>query len=183
MTALNNTNDDDEHSTSPTPGGNTGSVDDEAWAQFAQAHAEDFRAIERSKDAKQFSKQAARQEKEALLSVHDLKEDSFTAHARGPRDFTGSSWLDTDNVMDRYGDDFVPPHPSFGKPRFSLLLCWVLFLIGVFGIIASTLLPAAIGVLGTVFGLCLLIGGAGLLAQLRGFHDTRTDPDDDGARV
>ncbi len=67
-----------------------------------------------SRQAKKFEKQAKKREKEALLSVDDLDIGSFTDDARpsrggkkgkqsGPRDFTGSSWLDTDNVMDAYG--------------------------------------------------------------------------------
>lgn len=82
----------------------------------------DLHDVASSRQAKKFEKQAKKREKEALLSVDDLDIGSFTDDARpsrggkkgkqsGPRDFTGSSWLDTDNVMDAYDDGgFAPPN-------------------------------------------------------------------------
>ena len=116
MTEHNNSNADGERP-NPTPNnGDPGSADfDAAWAQFAAEHAEDLNDVERSRNAKRFEKHAQRKEKEALLSVDDLDPAAFAGGAgRGPRDFTGSSWLDTDDVMDRYGDPFTPPNPDLG---------------------------------------------------------------------
>ena len=150
---------------------------DAAWAEFADSHADDLKAVERSRSAKRFEKHAQRREKEALLSIDDLDQGTFTndapANGRGPRDFTGSSWLDTDRVMDRYGDDFVPPK----------LVFWILLVAGVIGIIASVFVPALASILGSIFGLCALVGAAGLIVQHKGHRETRTDEFDDGARV
>ena len=87
---------------------------------------------------------------------------------RGPRDFTGSSWLDTDRVMDRYGDDFVPPNPEIGHVKLSKLVFWILLVAGVIGIIASVFVPALASILGSIFGLCALVGAAGLIVQHKG---------------
>ena len=129
MTDLNNSNDDEERPNDASHGGGSPMDDlDAAWAEFADSHADDLKAVERSRSAKRFEKHAQRREKEALLSIDDLDQGTFTndapANGRGPRDFTGSSWLDTDRVMDRYGDDFVPPNPEIGHVKLSKLVFW-----------------------------------------------------------
>ena len=169
MTDLNNSNDDEERPNDASHGGGSPMDDlDAAWAEFADSHADDLKAVERSRSAKRFEKHAQRREKEALLSIDDLDQGTFTndapANGRGTRDFTGSRWLVTDRVMDRYGDDFVPPSPEIG-------------------IIASVFVPALASILGSIFGLCALVGAAGLIVQHKGHRETRTDEFDDGARV
>ena len=171
----NDTNAGEEHpNTTPRAGHDghdTGSNagDDLDWAAFAAEHAK-------------------RKEKEALLSVDDLDAGTFTddkvpLHQRGPRDHGGRSWLDTDDVMDEYGDDFVPPNPKIGRVNASKLVFWILLVAGVAGIIASVFVPALATFLGSIFGLCALVGGAGLILQHKGHTETRTDMFDDGARV
>ncbi len=198
MTDLNNTNADDER-TNPAPDGDaacgkakdpaTKPADlgnlDEAWAAFEAEHKDDLAAVASSRNAKRFQKHAERQEKEQLLHVRDLAPDSFsrTGSTHGPRDFTGSSWLDADDVMDAEGDDFVPPNPSIGPVKGTKLVFWILLVAGVAGVIGSVFVPALTGILGTVFGLCVLIGGAGLIVQHKGHKETREDEFDDGARV
>ena len=54
---------------------------------------------------------------------------------------------------------------------------------GVIGIIASVFVPALASILGSIFGLCALVGAAGLIVQHKGHRETRTDEFDDGARV
>lgn len=193
MTENNNSNVDDGRPT-PTPGNDGQSADgdagrspddlDAAWAQFAAEHADDLNDVERSRNARRFEKHAQRREKEALLSVDDLDASAFAGGAgRGPRDFTGSSWLDTDDVMDRYGDPFTPPNPDLGPVDKSKLVFWILLVVGVAGIIGSVFLPSLAAVLGTVFGACALIGAAGLIVRHKGHAETKTDYFDDGARV
>ena len=174
MTEHNNSNAYGERP-NPTPNnGDPGSADfDAAWAQFAAEHAEDLNDVERSRNAKRFEKHAQRKEKEALLSVDDLDPDAFT----------GSSWLDTDDVMDRYGDPFTPPNPDLGPVNKSKLVFWILLVVGVIGVIGSVFLPSMAAVLGTVFGTCALIGAAGLIVRHKGHNETKTDYFDDGARV
>lgn len=188
MTDLNNSNADDER-TNPTP--DDGNLDD-AWAAFAAAHADDLKDVESSRQAKRFEKHAQRKEKEALLSVNDLDAGTFTDDVRpmrdrvnqqGPRDFTGSSWLDTDDVMDRYGEDFVPPNPQIGPVKTSKLVFWVLLIVGIAGLIGSVFVPSLAAILGTVFGLCAILGAGGLIMQHKGHTETRADEFDDGARV
>lgn len=190
MTEHNNTNASGER---PIPGPGEGSQGgsssgeplDEAWEAFAHDHARDLEDVERSRNAKQFERHARRAEKKALLSVDDLDQGTFTDDAigagRGPRDNTSSSWLDTDDVMDRYGDRFVPP-TSFAPTPHSIILFTALTVIGVLGIIASVLVPKFTGIIGTVCAICLLLGIAGLVASRRG-HVHHDDPFDDGARV
>ena len=169
MTDLNNSNADEERPNAAPNGGEGASSNaddlDAAWAEFASSHADDLQAVEHSRSAKRFEKHAQRREKEALLSIQDLDQGTFTddtPQGRGPRDFTGSSWLDTDSVMDRYGDDFTPPNPSIGHVK---------------------IMPALAGILGSIFGVCTLIGAAGLIVQHKGHTQTRRDVFDDGARV
>jgi len=167
---------------------------DAAWAAFEAEHQADLHDVASSRQAKKFEKQAKKREKEALLSVDDLDIGSFTDDARpsrggkkgkqsGPRDFTGSSWLDTDDVMDRYGDPFTPPNPDLGPVNKSKLVFWILLVVGVIGVIGSVFLPSMAAVLGTVFGTCALIGAAGLIVRHKGHNETKTDYFDDGARV
>lgn len=190
MTDLNNSNADEERPNAAPNGGEGASSNaddlDAAWAEFASSHADDLQAVEHSRNAKRFEKHAQRREKEALLSIQDLDQGTFTddtPQGRGPRDSTGSSWLDTDSVMDRYGDDFTPPNPSIGHVKISKLVFWVLLIAGVAGIIASAFMPALAGILGSIFGVCALIGAAGLIVQHKGHTQTRRDVFDDGARV
>ena len=191
MTDLNNSNDAGERPT-PTPdgGGDPAGDLDAQWESFTRAHADDLRDVERSRSAKRFERHAQRKEKEMLVSIDQLDEGVFTddrismgARARGPRDATNSSWLDADEVMDRYGDDFTPPNPSIGPVRASALVFWILFLAGIAGIIASVFVPTLAALLGSVFGLCALVGAAGLIIRHKGHTRTRDGWTDDGARV
>ena len=61
---------------------------------------------------------------------------------------------------------------------FTVIVC-----ITVAGIILSVFMPALAAILGSIFGVCALVGAAGLIAQHKGHAQTRTDPFDDGARV
>lgn len=162
---------------------NASSEDD--WQAFEQAYAQDLAEVAQSRNAKRFEQHAQRKEKEALLSVNDLNGDSFAPGSSqgGPRDFTSSSWLETDSIMDRYGDDFVPPNPTIGHVNRTKLVFWVLFIAGIAGIIATVFFPVIAGILGTIFGVCALVGGAGLLLQHRDSKQVHTDYFDDGARV
>ncbi|MBM6699488.1 hypothetical protein H7U32_03970 [Bifidobacterium pullorum subsp. saeculare] len=184
MTDLNNSNVDDERENAASGGNDL----DAAWAAFEAEHRDELKDVAGSSSARKFERHAQRKEKEALLNVDDLTADSFAhgnagARSRGPRDFSGSSWLDTDEVMDRYGEDFVPPNPSIGPVNKAKALFWILLVVGIAGIIASVFVPALTGFLGSVFGLCALLGAAGLIIRHRGHRQTRTDEFDDGARV
>ncbi|RSX51342.1 hypothetical protein [Bifidobacterium samirii] len=187
MTDLNNSNAGDER---PNPTPNDGDDLDAAWESFARGHADELRDVERSRSAKRFERHAQRKEKEMLVSIEQLDEGVFTddrismgARARGPRDTTNSSWLDADDVMDRYGSDFTPPNPSIGPVKTSKLVFWILLVAGIAGIIASVFVPTLAALLGSVFGLCALIGAAGLIIQHKGHTQTRDGWTDDGARV
>lgn len=194
MTDHNNTNGSEEEPGAKAPSGAPSDVPahdqpmgGESWEDFLAAHADDLEDVEHSRTAKRFSKHAEREEKKALLSVTDLKKNAFVSGDRyaqpGPRDHTGTSWLDTDDVMDRYGDDFVPPNPQLGTPSPGRAVLWALFILGALGLIATCLFPAVAAILGVVFGLMLLIGAGGLLATHRGHDESKDGFDDDGARV
>ncbi|WP_055426559.1 hypothetical protein [Bifidobacterium aesculapii] len=219
MTELNNTNADDER-TNPAsddgasrpaqghgedaghadaPEGNTGKPDlgnlDAAWAAFQAEHRDDLNDVASSRNAKRFERHAERKEKERLLSVDDLRPDAFssTGASHGPRDFTGSSWLDTDDVMDAHDDgDFTPPNPDLGDLRTSTVMLAALMIIGLAGMLAMILVPALYGIpvlstiLNLVFGLCTIVGLAGLVGKILNRKDRPGDRGgyfDDGARV
>ncbi|WEV70074.1 DUF308 domain-containing protein [Bifidobacterium sp. ESL0775] len=159
------------------------------WKQFEAEHADDLDDISSSRNAKRFEKRAKREEKKALLSVEDITADSFadgfsssSSKQHGPRDFEGSSWLDTDDVMDRL-DDFTPPNPDLGHLDPVKVVFWALLIAGIAGLIAAVFFPRFASILGLVFGLCALIGGVGLLSLHKGHSQTRTDYFDDGSRV
>ena len=185
MTDLNNTNDDAVRP-NHTPDDESSQAElDEAWAAFEAEHKDDLADVAASRSAKRFEKHAERRDKEAVVNARDLSPEAFssTGANHGPRDFTGSSWLDADEVMDQYDDGFTEPNPTIGPIKRSKLLFWALLLIGIAGIIATAFLPAFAGILGTVFGACTLIGAAGLIMQHKGHNETREDYFDDGARV
>lgn len=116
MTDLNNSNDGEETKPhdSGRNGGDSSEISEEAaWNRFLDEYSDDLGEVERSRTARKFDRHATRQdkreEKRAILSVNDLKQGSFV-DSSGPRDFTQSSWLDTDDVMDR-SSVFTPPIP------------------------------------------------------------------------
>lgn len=195
MTDPNNSNedqqrplpDDAQRAGEPEAGHSSNHAEDDLWTEFERNHEQDLKDIAASRDAKRFEHHAKRKEKERLLSVNDLDEGAFTDDTprtgHGPRDFTASSWLDTDDVMDQSGDDFVAPNPHIGHIPVTKLVLWALFIVGVFGTILSVFIPALAGVLSTIFGTCALLGGAGLVIGHRGHTQTRSDIFDDGSRV
>ena len=111
----------------------------------------------------------------------------------GPRDFTGSSWLDTDNVMDTYDDGgFTPPNPDLGPVKASTVLLTALLIIGLVGEAVMIFVPGlnAIPLLGALlnilFGLGVILGLGGLVAKILNRKDRPGDQGgyyDDGARV
>ena len=188
MTDLNNSNDGEETKPhdSGRNGGDSSEISEEAaWNRFLDEYSDDLGEVERSRTARKFDRHATRQdkreEKRAILSVNDLKQGSFV-DSSGPRDFTQSSWLDTDDVMDR-SSVFTPPNPDLGQIRWSRLICGILLVVGVAGIIATAFLPAWATVLGIVFGISILVGAGGLFVTHRGHDETKRDEEDEGARV
>ena len=105
----------------------------------------------------------------------------------GPRDFTGSSWLDTDNVMDAYDDGgFTPPNPDLGPVKASTVLLTALLIIGLAGETVMIFVPGlnAIPLLGALLN--ILLGLGGLVAKILNRKDRPGDQGgyyDDGARV
>ncbi|KAB7787947.1 hypothetical protein [Bifidobacterium cebidarum] len=203
MTDLNNTNAADEPTT-PTPDDGAKHNDlDAAWAAFEAEHKADLNDVATSRQARKFEKQAKKREKEALLSVDDLDAAAFTdgvrpfhermKNGRGPRDFTGSSWLDTDDVIDRYDDGgFTPPNPDLGPVHASTVLLTTLLIIGLVGSLAMILVPALYSIpvlssiLNIVFGICTVLGLGGLVAKILNRKNRPGDKGgyfDDGARV
>ncbi|MFT8358490.1 hypothetical protein [Bifidobacterium aquikefiri] len=155
------------------------------WAMFLSEHQDDMGPIEHSRNAKRFEKHVKREQKKAALNVRDLRADSFAdaqGAGRGPRDFTGSSWLDTDDVMDE-GNDFVPPNPAIGPVRSTTLVYVILIILGVLALGAAIFIAQFASLLGTIGGVLTILGAAGLFYQHRGHTETRRDPFDDGSRV
>lgn len=103
----------------------------------------------------------------------------------GPRDNTRSSWLDLDNTMEDYGEDFVPPNPTFENISLINVVLWIIFILGIAGIISSAFLPSLATIIGTISGVFILIGGAGLFMNRKKPDPYKEDYRDygDGARV
>lgn len=208
MTDLNNTNAGDER-TNPTPNGDgrgsEGAGDpttkpdlgnlDAAWSAFEAEHKDELKSVASSRNAKRFEKHAERREKEQLINIDDLAPDAFsrTGASHGPRDFTGSSWLDTDAVMDAYDDGgFTPPDPEIGPVKRSTLVCWILLAVGLVGSVATMFIPGLdtlpfLNWLADIlFGMCTVIGLVGLISKLLNRRQQTGDRGgyfDDGARV
>lgn len=103
----------------------------------------------------------------------------------GPRDNIRSSWLDLDNTMEDYGEDFVPPNPHFDNVSLITVLLWLMFVAGIVGVILCAFLPLLASIIGIASGLLILLGGAGLLMRRKKhdlYHEDYTDYGD-GARV
>lgn len=111
----------------------------------------------------------------------------------GPRDFTGRSWLDTDDVMDEQDDGgFTPPNPEIGPVHASTVLLLALLIIGVAGTVVMVLAPSLYGIpvisalLNIVFGICTVLGLGGLVVKVLNRKNRPGDKGgyfDDGARV
>ncbi|KFI65650.1 hypothetical protein BCUN_0145 [Bifidobacterium cuniculi] len=149
-------------------------------------HADDLQDVSRSHAARKFEKHAQKEEKRAILSVDDLDSGSFVQGGHGPRDFTGSSWLDTDDVMDRHGGGFRPPRPGLRQGTSTTRIVFgVLAIVGVAGIILAAFLPRLLA-FGALFALVALVGAGGLLVTRSPnphLPDHEDDSADNGARV
>lgn len=103
--------------------------------------------------------------KQRSVSVDKILADG----TQDPRNYR-SSWLDTDRVMDDWGEDFVPPNPRINLKDKTLVTLWVLFALGVVGIIVSVVIPSFTGWISSIAGVCLLISSAGLLMRRGNAH-------------
>ncbi|MEE1296705.1 MAG: DUF308 domain-containing protein [Bifidobacterium sp.] len=167
---------------------NSSPAGDDSWSEFVSEHAEDLQDVERSRTGRKFSRHVEREQKKAMLSVNDLKEDSFVG-GNGPRDHTGASWLDTDDIMDRHGAGFTPPNPDLrGGTTTTRLVCGILLVVGVVGIILASLFPAHTGWIGLVSAILIMVGAGGLMLTRSPNPHLPDHEDDDytgdnGARV
>ncbi|NEG95827.1 hypothetical protein GFD17_03460 [Bifidobacterium sp. SMB2] len=181
MTGNKNSNAD---ASSSNTGPNDGSDMDRQWEDFLASHEGDLNDVARSRSARKFDKAARKAEKKARFDVNDLKDDAFATppHGRGPRDFQGRSWLDTDDVMD---DDstFTPPNPDLGPVNRAAALFVGMTVVGVLCLVVSVLIPSVSALSGSVGGVLTLLGAGGLFMRHRGHSETRRDEFDDGARV
>ncbi|MBT1165671.1 hypothetical protein [Bifidobacterium simiarum] len=173
------------------PDGHGSRPDDEAaWADFMASHSEDLNDVARSRSARKFDRAAKKAEKQARFDVRDLKAEAFAGNGpnaggfagAGPRDHTGRSWLDVDEVMDE-GSPFTPPNPEIGSVRKATLLFVALLVLGVLCLALALFVPGLSSLFGAAGGVMTLLGAAGLFARHRGHSETRADIFDDGARV
>lgn len=169
MTANKNTNDSDDQPNN-----------DSDWEDFLTSHTEDLGSIEGSHTARKFEREAKKTEAKKLIDASQLTPDSFASGAgQGPRDYA-TSWLDADDAL---GTSYNPGPVDLGSLKRSTVTFAIFAVVGVLGLILSLFIPRLAGVVATVAGVILIIGATGLLLQLRGHNETKTDPFDDGARV
>lgn len=165
--------------------GPTGS-DGFSWESFLSDHADEIGGLESSRTARKFVRKAEKSDrKEAgrLLtdasrfdpSVFVVPPNPHIARSphgapgspvgHGPRDFA-TSWLDAEDVLGRRGG-FVPPNPHIARSSMTIVAMTVLLVLGVFGIVASVMVPALSWWLGTVSGALLVLGITGLIDAFR----------------
>ncbi|RSX55775.1 hypothetical protein D2E26_0338 [Bifidobacterium dolichotidis] len=165
---------------------------DDAWQAFMAEHEDDLNDVNNSRAAKKFNRKAQQNERKAtkrarkqmMLSVNELSNSNFVGgKPAGPRDFTGSSWLDTDDVMDRHGSPFVPPNPDLSGVNRGRAALWAVLVAGIALILIAVLLPSWAGFIGVLAALCVLVGAGGLVMTHKGHDETKQSWDDDGARV
>lgn len=172
-----------DHNTNST-GNNDQHNTDDAWESFISEHADEFSDVEQSRTAKKFNRRVRREEKQTVVSVNDLDDSAFVG-STGPRDYTRSSWLDTDDIMDRHSAGFIPPNPSLRKgTTTSRLIFGILAILGIIGVILAAIFSAHAGWIGALSALCIFIGAGGLLlTRSPNPHDFGDEDADNGARV
>lgn len=124
--------------------------------------------------------------KESYISLQRTKDSHVQfVNPQGPRDNTRSSWLDVDETMDDYGDDFVPPNPTLENIPLTTAVLWIVFALGIAGIIFCAFVPSLATIVGIASGLFILIGGAGLIMNRKKPNPYKEDYRDygHGARV
>ncbi|MBQ5504685.1 MAG: hypothetical protein IIT89_00340 [Aeriscardovia sp.] len=164
--------------------GPTGS-DGFSWESFLSDHADEIGGLESSRTARKFVRKAEKSDrKEAGRLLTDASRfdpsvfvvppnpRSGSSHGapgspvgHGPRDFA-TSWLDAEDVLGRRGG-FVPPNPHIARSSMTIVAMTVLLVLGVFGIVASVMVPALSWWLGTVSGALLVLGITGLIDAFR----------------
>lgn len=149
----------------------------ENWSDFIRDHAEDFKEIEKSKSAKIFKKRISQATK-PLTKIASYNN-------AGPRDNVKTSWLDVDETMDSYGDDFVPPNPHFKNISITFIVLWTILILGILGVILSVLVPYFAAYSGTISAFLFLVGSGGLLMSRKKNYTSSEDYNDygKGARV
>lgn len=124
--------------------------------------------------------------KESYISPKRMQDSHVQfVNPQGPRDNTRSSWLDVDETMDDYGDDFVPPNPTLENIPLTTAILWIVFALGIAGIIFCAFVPSLSTIIGIASGLFILIGGAGLIMNRKKPDPYKEDYRDygHGARV
>lgn len=191
MTTSKNTNDPHpaEQSGNKNQNGfsNSKKNDDEDWSAFLSEHEDDLKDIINSRSAKNFEKRLRKAVMPKDISsnkTHEHKSFFNLRDSRGPRDNIQSSWLDVDKTMDEYGDDFIPPDPHFSSLQGTLIVLWLILLLGVAGVFLAAFLPHIASYVGIFSAFCVLIGGAGLLSHRRKSKNYQDyDEYENGARV
>lgn len=164
------------------------------WSSFISEHSQDFNDIEKSKSAKEFEKHAKREDKrnikrkeeeeEREKAIRNLRIEREIFLSHGPRDNIRSSWLDVDDTMEEYSDDFVAPNPHFKNIRKSVVILWLVLLLGIAGIITSAFIPIIASIAATISIVFIIISGVGLLMIRKDSHDNNDYSDyGNGARV
>lgn len=153
---------------------------DAAWENFLNSHSDEVDALESSRTARKFERQARRSEKKAALRAEDLSQGSFVGGS-GPRDFQGSSWLDTDTVMDQTST-FTTPNPDLKDLGWSRIVFIIMTLAGLVCFFLTLFLPRWAGLTGILSGFLLLVGITGLIISRKNFRDSSSGLFDDDAR-
>lgn len=169
----------------------------DSWEDFARDHADELDSLSRTASARRFEQAARKRERQAAQCMQQAAKreqkrqqnaaqdeaNSAPLTAHGPRDYE-TNWLDADATLDHYAP-FEAPDPQLEPPHKATIVFSILCVVGVLGLIAAVVIPPLAGLLGGIFGACLLIGAIGLLTRLKsGRNDSsNTNFYDDGARV
>ena len=139
--------------------------DDAAWESFLADHADDLGALDGSRAARRFEREAQKQdrlrhERYKEEARREYEEMSRPDTGDGPRDFRTSA------LDDHPDDHFTPPDPKIDTDSYTVAYV-ALLVLGVAITLVALLVPAVPHALWTVGGLLMLLGVVALVMRRR----------------
>lgn len=138
---------------------------DAQWSAFLASHADDVQALDASRTAKRFEKEAAKQDRQRHERQRKEAEEQFKQMARseqgrGPRDF------ETSILDDAPDDHFTPPDPDGSLDHYTRTYL-ALLIVGLVLVVLGFVLPRFATVLESTGGMFLIIGILALVMRKR----------------
>lgn len=184
MTDNKNTNSAGQNSGNGDSNGFSHSAEDRQWEHFINEYEGDFNDEQINSIKKQFEKNAKKIERKRKKEIKKaIKNASFNDDFAaintkpGPRDVSGISWIDDDP------SSFSPENPVLPSPSAAGIAVLILIVAGIAAAVCALIFSAVPSIVGSIGGICILLGFGLFLANHKGFNETRKDEFDDGARI